>query len=151
MSVIKKGFQLNIITWENDGDCYNTTTLDGLDKENAQFLLAFCQMFKSGHNIAGCYGNMELYSHDIDDKLSLVNRTAILAAKYNQTEVLSYLNGITDTTEAFEYITEIFVYELIGYAYESSCVRVFESATCFYIPEDIPEVDLNVDIFKEEN
>ena len=149
--MILKGYQLNVTTWENDGDMYNTITLHGLEKENAQFLLGICQMFESVNSKAGCYGNSDFSYSDSADKLSLVNRTAILAARYNQTEVLGYINGITDTEEAFEYIMEMFVYEMIGYAYESSYIRVFESATCYYIPEDIEEVDLDVDIFKEES
>jgi hypothetical protein len=43
MSVIKKGYRITVVSWENDGDYYNTKSKEGLSKEWAH---AICDILK---------------------------------------------------------------------------------------------------------
>lgn len=44
---IKLGWMLQVTSWENDGDCYNTKTLDGLTEDEVRAKVALCKVLHS--------------------------------------------------------------------------------------------------------
>jgi N-acetyl-anhydromuramyl-L-alanine amidase AmpD len=51
---IKAGYRLEVVSWENDADNYNTKVIDGLDKETCQFYIDLVKL--TGKNAK--FGNM---------------------------------------------------------------------------------------------
>lgn len=47
----KKGYLVRVVSWENDGDNYNTKEVSGLTKEEAESTVAFAKLFTSKHDI----------------------------------------------------------------------------------------------------
>lgn len=48
---IPPGYRITIVSWENDGDNYNTKVLEGLTKEKVAFIADVCKHMES----SGCY------------------------------------------------------------------------------------------------
>lgn len=44
---IKLGWMLQVTSWENDGDSYNTKTLDGLTEDEVSAKVAMCKVLHS--------------------------------------------------------------------------------------------------------
>ena len=40
--IIPAGYQLSVVSWENDGDHYNTEVMNGLSEEEVKFLVEIC-------------------------------------------------------------------------------------------------------------
>lgn len=65
---MKEGYLLHVITWENDGDHYQTCSLDGLSKEDVEFYVAILSRFGSRHGarrFAPGFGNTEIQAEDL--------------------------------------------------------------------------------------
>ena len=133
--IVKKGYTLSVVSWENDGDNYNTQTKTVETIEEAEALYKLMQLCKSKNN-GGLLGN----SHDdwnIRQLTTLGNffRENPLALK----EFFGYnpnldVADIDDETYA-EYFDEL-KGDLLGYSEYYNC-RVMESCTVTYSPEDI--------------
>lgn len=50
---IPAGYQIQITSWENDADNYNTKILSGLTKEDAKFYIEFAKLFKTPYHDEG--------------------------------------------------------------------------------------------------
>ena len=55
---IEAGYRLTVTSWENDGDNYNTKTVEGYTLEEVTFLVELCNLFRSRNQVKGCIGNM---------------------------------------------------------------------------------------------
>ena len=53
VTVIPAGYRVSVTSWENDGDNYNTKTIEGLESNQVSMIVAVCQLMKSG-----LYGNL---------------------------------------------------------------------------------------------
>jgi hypothetical protein len=160
--MITKGIKLDITSWENDADHYKTISLNGLSEETAKFFVEFANLFTSGSNNNGkTYGNA--YDSSDVDWVQLRKDAKVIFAKYPNaklydrtikdilTEIKAGCELSDDELKAAEYPGECseisFIcdieYKLFGESAEDRVFRVFESFKAFYIPEDIPEINLN--------
>lgn len=58
--VISKGYTITVVSWENDGDNYNTKSIVIESKEKAEAIVKMCNtIFKSSSNGNGGIGNMD--------------------------------------------------------------------------------------------
>ena len=124
--VVKKGYTIEVVSWENDADNYRTKRITVDNKEYALAILDMCKnIFVSCNNGDGGIGNMsdgegDQASDIIMDYIS-DNRLVV--------ESLTEQDHITDRVMDINY-------DLMGSS-EYYYSRVFESGTIFYSPEDI--------------
>lgn len=131
--MIKKGYQLQITSSENDGDNYNTITLDGLEKDDVEFYINFLKVVR--------YMEFEnRYESDITDT----------EAEKFKDELLEIYDG--NIPEKFNECYSDNIYEisqkLLGYS-ECYTTRVYESHQVYYFPEDIADITNEFDSIKK--
>jgi len=124
--VIKKGYTVEIASWENDGDHYETNRMSIDSKEEAIELLKLCkEVFTSCNNGDGGIGNMNDGSsegaHDIILKYCKEN-PYLIKDETNEDNIIDIIMNIN--------------YELMGSS-EWYYSRVFDKGVIFYSPEDI--------------
>lgn len=62
MSIIKAGYRITVDSYENDGDCEITNSVDGLSELEAKFHIELLSLYTS----EGGFGNI----YDFDDRVS---------------------------------------------------------------------------------
>lgn len=133
---IPAGYCLQITSWENDADNFNTVSLYGLTLEDAKFYLSFVSQFKSQYmpdaNSENNFGNSDVSFEK--------EKTALEYALKN------YPPSSPDLVEDFskEGSYEDLACELIGIWNEGELYRVFDSYNLFYIPQDCPRLKIEV-------
>ena len=128
--IIKKGYHLDITSWENDGDSYRTERIVVENRDMAKLSLEACKMFSSRNCSSKGLGNSNItYSNKGLEFGRVVFSEAIESNKplYD----LMIKHSIDQDT-----IYDI-VCEAIGSWDDGCSIRVFERAECFYVPEDI--------------
>lgn len=123
--VIKKGYTLTIISWENDGDNYRTKSKTVQTREEAEKLFKICStVFKSCNNNNGGVGN------------SMNGRADYVIINFveENPEMFSELIDMKEDS-IIEYFNDI-GYELMGGS-EYYNFRVCESCSVTYSPEDV--------------
>jgi len=130
MIILKKGYTLEVVSWENDGDNYNTKsyTFDLDKKDEAIAVLQMCKdIFVSCNNGDGGIGNKMVFRDD--------QKEIILKYMKSHPELCG---SYTEDADLIQICIE-WNYTLLGSSvfYE---FRVFESGVVLYSPEDI-EVD----------
>jgi hypothetical protein len=124
VKVIEKGYTLEVTSWENDGDNYNTESLTVDTIEEAKRIHTICTtLFKSGNNGEGGIGNS--MDGEEDD--------TILEYVKNNPDLFPELEGSEE--EIIDYIQEL-SRELMGNS-EYYDYRVCASVLVTYSPEDI--------------
>ena len=114
--VINKGYTITVVSWENDGDNYNTKSKTVETKEEAAKINKICkELFVSCNNGEGGIGN----SMDDEEKETLLN----------------YIDNNPSMTLTEGYINNL-AYELMGRS-EYYDYRVCESVTITYSLEDV--------------
>ena len=140
MSVIKAGYRVSVRSWENDADAYNTEVVDGLDKEDVMFVVAFCEMFRSRNDRRKPgFGNM--YEPN-EAKLREVEEALRPLIEGNMSAVATILDcdeedlAIDDDEDGGigDIINELHG-ELFGYS--EFYFRVFDTITIEHIPVEI--------------
>jgi hypothetical protein len=125
VKVIEKGYTLEVTSWENDGDNYNTESLTVDTIEEAKRLHTICTtLFKSCNNGEGGIGNS-------------------MDGEENDT-ILEYVENNKDLFPEFEGEDDDFIIDhilhlackLMGGSEYYDC-RVCESVLVTYSPEDI--------------
>ena len=131
--MIQAGYMLQVTSWENDGDNYNTITLTGLTKEKVKFYLELLQYFNGAKDQD--FGNM-YYSSDEEYQEAVDTITEF---------VKSYI-GLVLTPDEFEHITQEpanYMSQLLGNG-ENYTFRRFDSAKVYFIPMELLEVSDNI-------
>jgi hypothetical protein len=133
--IVKKGYTLTVVSWENYGDNYNTKTMTVETVEEAETFYKLMQLCKSKNN-GGLLGN----SHDEYNARQLTalgdffrENPAALKGFFKYNPDLD-VTDIDDETYA-EYFDDI-KGDLLGYSEFYLC-RVMDSCTVTYSPEDI--------------
>jgi hypothetical protein len=59
-TIIPAGYRVTVTTWENDGDNYNTKTVEGLTESETEFVVKLCKLHysKNAYKTAKGFGNM---------------------------------------------------------------------------------------------
>lgn len=130
---IKAGFQLQITSYTNDGDSYNTTMHDGLSADDVRLVLEIVKPFKSQH-CGGKWGNKNVNGDVVDGHVfeCFNNHPNIKESAYYQwVDGDDSMDGLSD-----------FVFDLVG-ADEYCGWRVFESFKVYYIPERLNDLSGN--------
>ena len=122
--VIKKGYTVEVESWENDGDNYRTRTLTVDNKDYALAILNMCKvLFNDDYDVG--IGNM--IDGENDEAFSKI--IAYVSNKPIITE------GAKTDTEKVDIVLNI-NYDLLGSS-EFYISRVFESGSIVYSSEDI--------------
>lgn len=143
---IKKGYQLHITTWENDGDNYKTKVIDGLNKEDTQFYIQLAHLFKSRNNNSfKCFGNGGItecgdkyHNSRMEDVVQAIHK--VVADNPNSSKEITDHYISEDFDEVYEYLVEELLSYTESYYDEQYFCRVFESFKVYYFPEDVNEV-----------
>lgn len=124
---MKKGYQLQVRSWENDGDNYKIAITSGLTEQDVKFLLDVGKQFGNG----GSHGGNEVI--DEEELVELV--TTAMENNVNVSErILSYFKDAP--VEA----TQEYLLDSPGEYYDYGFMRVFDTYRVFYIPTDIEDV-----------
>ena len=135
--IVKKGYTLTVVSWENDGDNYNTKTKTVETVEEAEALYKLMQLCRSKNR-----GDRNSLGNSIDDfsasQLKMLGdffrqNPIVLKEFFGHNPELD-VEDIDDETYA-EYFDEL-KGDLLGYSEYYLC-RVMESCTVTYSPEDI--------------
>jgi hypothetical protein len=132
MTDIPSGYQLSIISWENDGDNYKTKILNGLTKEDVKFYIHFLKHFQS------TYGNEDVSEHPNAEKIAIESAWKKFPPSSPQLvqDVKDSIEGWkVNPNESYDWI-----YATIEYSCEGESYRVFESYKVHLIPHTIPDV-----------
>ena len=119
IKVVEKGYTITVVSWENDGDYYQTNTMTVQTEEEARKIAKLCnELFISCNNGEGGIGNT------CDDEDEEANET-----------IDNYIENNPELGLTRDEIIEL-DYELCGSS-ECYIYRVCESVTVTYSPEDI--------------
>jgi len=125
--ILKKGYTLEVVSWENDGDDYNTIRLTVDSKEKAIALRDLCNLSsrESCHN--GGLGNLNNSTEEYDKLMvDFIKEHPILKFEKNEYKTQ---NEFLDTFMNWNF-------KLFGSS-EWYVSRVCESVKVFYSEEDI--------------
>lgn len=121
---IKAGYELKVTSWENDGDCYNTKSIQGLTKEGCLRLVMFCEEVSQSR----WESNSALVENALKNETVKTLLTKHFSEDYDFKE--EYLE---------DYTSEL-LYELIGNSYESDYPRVLESYEVYFHKEELHDL-----------
>jgi len=131
------GYQIQLETWENDGDNYSTQTISGLTKPDVIFYIAVAMMFTSKNNRknGGGMGNSENHpSHLLQVIQEKVEEHPEISAETKEI----WLEADEETIH--ELLVEHILGETIDYEdYDCFC-RVFESFKVIEIREPVFDI-----------
>ncbi len=146
-NTIPAGYRLTVTSWENDGDNYNTKTLDGLTLDKVSYLVDLCKILDYASNTKGNFGNLYEPS-DIDTlgffgevKTIIHNHPSVLA------DFLTLVEGMEPIEDEayYDYASEdLYELSLVGGEFFT---RVCESFVVEYVPREIIMEDVT-DKFK---
>jgi len=70
---IPAGYRITVTSWENDGDHYNTVSLDGLSLDKVGFYADLCKAFRSRNSYDGKPGGVGNYYEPSDAEIAHVH------------------------------------------------------------------------------
>lgn len=123
-TVIPAGYRLTVVSWENDGDAYNTKIVEGLNKRRTEFLIELAELCR------GKFGNM--YEPDTDELALLGDEVIKLFEKFPE-ELDNEEEALTSEV-ALDYFHE-FLYDLMGGS--EFYTRVLDSWNVELVPHEI--------------
>ena len=131
---IPVGYQLQINTWENDGDNWNTDTLNGLTREDITFYLDICNLFAAEKtHQEGWFGNGERDDENlkmfVERMADVISRHPNISTNLKEDWEIGNHDAICDLTQ-----------DLVGSCGDGEYWRVFESAVVYYFPEEIQDI-----------
>ena len=134
--VISKGYTLEVTSWENDGDNYNTNSIVVEKKEMAEALYQMCKVLFQSENAKNSkgIGNSSGDNSVLSKIAEFIKQYPILMDEEQVRELIE----IEDEDEELEFYEEIcsnWKYKLLGSS-DYYC-RVAETTTVTYSPEDI--------------
>lgn len=131
--MIKKGYQLQVTSWENDADNYNTVSLDGLTKEDVEFYINFIKVFRE-LNLENRYNDpvTDEEANLFKEKISNIYN-GIIPEKFKE-----WFDGYGET------IVDVSS-DILSYG-EEFTTRVYDSHNIYFFPEDVNDVTDHFDI-----
>lgn len=136
-TIIPAGYRLTITSWENDADHYKTKVLEGVTKEEAAFLVEFCQLYSS-QNEPYSYGIGNMYEPS-DEEVEQV-RSSQFEVVSRHIETIKHSarfreQFIDENEQTYEEGFDI-AYDL-GLSGGAFFTRVCASVKVEYVPHDI--------------
>ncbi len=132
-TVVKKGYTLEVTSWENDGDNYRTKFKTVQSEDRAKAIVDLCKsVFASNNNGGGGIGNL------CEGKESTAER--IIIDYLDENPAILPKEGMSDD-EKYDYVMEL-AGELMGYSEWYVC-RICESVNVTYSAEDVKLQEVN--------
>lgn len=139
-TIIPAGYRLTVVSWENDGDNYQTKVLEGLTKEQTQFYVEFLKWFDSknqpNHKFK-TFGNM--YDPSESEVAEAHNYIKVTLFQYSD-----IINNLWEYNVIEDCITDDDFSDVINDLHSNVCgrseefyFRVVESIKVEYIKEPI--------------
>lgn len=125
MSIIKKGYRIAVVSWENDADNYRTISQDGLGETEVASYVDMLKLLKGSYcNDRTVFGNLyEPCEHEEEEFYAAIRPIMDKhGIQYDPEYPSDTFCGIVD--------------KFTGYG-EGYLTRVVESITVEYVPEDI--------------
>ena len=119
--MIKSGYLLQITSWENDGDCYNTISLDGLNDGQVYWRIEFLKALRA---------QRATKLNEVDWQ-SLVLKVENLAGLFP--DKFLDLEPEEDIKIAYNDFFSEYATKMIGSAYECDYMRTYESHKVYWI------------------
>jgi hypothetical protein len=117
--IIKAGYRLSVTSWENDGDNYQTHSIDGLNEEKVKNLIELVSLFESRNSSKNKFGNIYEANKFERENLDL--------------ELKQFLNALGDV----DIIKDHWLSSLGLFRTGDFYTRVFEEFTVEYVPTEI--------------
>ena len=130
--VISKGYTITVVSWENDGDNYNTNSITVESKEMAEAYYNMMQLCRSKNNRI----NGEIGLGNTSDGFNRRQRQAIISLFDNYPILLHGTKIDEDEDDDLDYLFMEISGDLLGSSEFYTC-RVMESCSITYSPEDI--------------
>lgn len=134
---INKGYTLTVVSWENDGDNYNTKSKTVQTKEEAKVWYDLMQLCKSKNNqpkniitLGNTYGGFNEKEKEV--AINFLKEHYKILLPNDDIEQ----NRDDDYEDQLIYWFTDLAGQLLGYGEDYAC-RVMESCTITYSPEDI--------------
>ena len=134
-TIIPAGYRITCVSWENDGDCYNTKIKEGLSAEETKFLVDLLKVLET-------HGNLYEPSTTECDELAADVKEVLIRHKSIITEEVD----LSSTDDIVDFFCET-VYELTGSS-EHYLTREVESVKVQYIPQPIEMLDVTAEFCK---
>lgn len=126
MSTIRAGYRITVTSWENDADSYNTSTVDGLTKEEAAFHVDLLKLISSRSEFSNMYDPTESEIKKFEAAVAKVMKA------HNQPEEEYPADFATDI-----------ICEYTGYS--EFYTRVAETINVEYVPQEIVIDDVSAE------
>lgn len=69
-TIVPAGYRLTVVSWENDGDNYNTKVVEGISRERCQYLVDLCKLLHFNISSNNVYNNLYEPSDEEIEKLT---------------------------------------------------------------------------------
>ncbi len=136
LTTIKAGYRLTVVSWENDGDNYNTKVIEGLTKEETTFFIGCCKVFSSKNRDKNNIGNMYAPSYkEIEQFVKVLKEVAVDHSYIVLSDKYSHYFKYNDDEEFTDSMHEM-LYDF-GLTSGEFYTRVCESYKVDYTPHDI--------------
>lgn len=139
---IPTGWRIEVTSWENDGDYYNTKILEGLNEDVARFYIELAHLFgDSGIEAANACDNAEVEWDKLIPafKAIIAKYPSALSKIWQQPDEAEIAESLSDD-QIEDSIGDV-AYNILG-ASEFYVFRVFESYRAYYFPDPIKSIDL---------
>ena len=152
-TTIRAGYVVSIVSWENDADHFRTINLFGLDKDTATYYQEFALKFKSSGGRYAEYDAMggsdisySMVMSHLHDFYKLYPKVILNEIRGTFDEDIPIHLNKSDFDEWVEANIGLIEYNIIGYVngfvdepveYEDNYSRVCDSATVYYLANDI--------------
>lgn len=132
-TIIPAGYRITCKSWENDGDNYNTKTVEGLTYHQTQFYVDLLKLLSSKHLHGIGHGN--LYEPNEDECQALANDIKVVLEKHKGSDAIPDDVNFDDVDEIVDFFCDV-VGDFTGYS-EHYLTRVVESIQVHLIPHPI--------------
>jgi hypothetical protein len=131
-TIIPAGYRITCTSWENDGDNYNTKTVEGLTREHVHLYTDLLKLLSRRHK-DGDHGN--LYEPGEDECQALADDVKAVLAKHEGNDAIPDDIDLSDVDSVVEYFCDV-VGDFTGSS-EHYLTRVVESVQVHLIPHPI--------------
>lgn len=131
-TIIPAGYRITCTSWENDGDNYNTKTVEGLTREHVHLYTDLLKLLSRRHK-DGDHGN--LYEPSESECQSLADDVKVVLAKHKGNDVVPTDIDFDNVDDVVDFFCDT-VYGFTGSS-EHYLTRVVESVQVHLIPHPI--------------
>jgi hypothetical protein len=133
--MIKQGYVIEVTSWENDADCYNTKRIDGLTEQEVVWRVNVLKALGAYYNTKG--GHVLAYPFP-PDLAELIFAELSEVAKLDYYSGYELDKGVDDNTR--QEVASNVLYDMLGVAYESDYQRVMEYYKIYLYAEALPDL-----------